>query len=351
MHNDFVPEEEAPEYRQLLTTLRASAQQRAPISSEEQTHMLARVRERFVQTTSEPVLSEVGGFTPPRLSKLHRSSRPTRAFSRLAANLLAALVVIGLILGSWALFKVRPLIPVTSPAVPVSGPSVTTQAHGLEASMHILISGPYFLGELLPIDVALTNHTSQAVGIGGSVRIVDNGFVDACSPFLLRVHIAKGSQPSYAFPDFAFGCFQPYVVTQVAPSQTITVHQYLPLTMSNEVTLMTGIPLSGQPTDPLNRAWPTVHMQIQVGPQIPLDRQLSLQQQNGQVMISTPAGTQVHLLVMQTITCDHYESGSNEWTPLVTNVLHEPTCPTANPHWVYAVSAPGYSIVSGDQTN
>lgn len=348
MHNDFVPEEEAPEYRQLLTTLQASARQRAPISSEEQTQMIARVRERFAHATSEPVLSEVGGFTPPRLSKLHRSPRPTRTFSRLAANLLAALVVIGLILGSWALFKVR---PATSPAVSGPGPSVTTQAHGLAASMHILISGPYFLGELLPIDVALTNHTSQAIGIGGSVRIVDNGFVDACSPFLLRVHIAKGSQPSYAFPDFAFGCLQPYVVTEVAPSQTITVRQYLPLTLSNEVTLMTGIPLSDQPTDPFNRAWPTVRMQIHVDPQIPPDRQLSLQQQNGQVMISAPAGAQAHLLVMQTIACDHYGSGSNEWTPLATNVLHEPTCPTANPHWVYAVGAPGYSIVSGEQTS
>jgi hypothetical protein len=217
--------------------------------------------------------------------------------------------------------------------------------------MRVLIRGPYFLGELLPIDVSFTNHTQRPAGLDGSLRIVNNSIANACFPSALLVQVTNGNNPSYPFPKLDIACTQPYVVTEVEPGQTMTIHQYVPLTKSGEVTLTRGMLLPGRTGDPLDGHWPTVHLQVQVNPQVPQDRALSVLNQEGQVMISVPAGAKAHLLYMQSITCDGYDLGNpSQWTPLSTNVLHEPACPTAHRHWTYVVSAPGYAIVSGSQT-
>jgi hypothetical protein len=53
---------------------------------------------------------------------------------------------------------------------------------------------------------------------------------------------------------------------------------------------------------------------------------------------------------MQSMSCDRYLAVNGaRWTPLATTMLEEATCPTAHPTWVYIVSAPGYTIVSGSQ--
>jgi hypothetical protein len=208
--------------------------------------------------------------------------------------------------------------------------------------MHVLIGGPYFLSELLPIDVSLTNHTHQPVVLEGINRTADLCFSSA-----LMVQVIAGGNPSFTFPKLDVACTQPAFATEVKPGQTITIHQYVPLTRSREVTLTMG-PSSYHLSDPLNGHWPTVH--IQVNPQVPQDRALSLQNQQRQVMIDMPAGAKAHLLYMQTITCENYFGSINiQWTPLLTNVLDEPTCLTAHPHWKYIVSAPGYAIVAGSQ--
>jgi hypothetical protein len=208
--------------------------------------------------------------------------------------------------------------------------------------MHVLIGGPYFLSELLPIDVSLTNHTHQPIGLEGINRTAE-----LCLNSALMVQITAGGNPSFTFPKLDFVCTQSALGTEVKPGQTITIHQYVPLIRSREVTLTMG-PSSHYLADPLNGHWPTIH--IQVNPQVPQDRALSLQNQQRQVMIDMPAGAKAHLLYMQIVTCDSYiDSTDDHWMPLSTTVLHEPICPTAHPHWGYIVSAPGYSILSGSQ--
>ncbi|EFH89598.1 hypothetical protein Krac_11163 [Ktedonobacter racemifer DSM 44963] len=343
MNDDLVPEERAEEYHQLLTAFRSSSQRRVPITAGEQIQILARVRERLAQATSASTLSDVSTFTPQSPFVVHMPTKHVRKSMRFASNLLVAVVVVGLILGSWALFGAYPFSKGTSASriVSGSGPAAQTQASGLQASMHVLISGPYFLSELLPVDVSLTNHTHQTVALEGINRTADLCFSSA-----LMVQVTAGSNPSFTFPRLEVGCTNPAFVTEVKPGQTITIHQYVPLTRSREVTLTMGLSSLHLP-DPLKGHWPIVHMQV--NPQVPQDRALSLQQQQKQVMISIPAGAKAHLLYMQTINCESYfDSGGDHWMPLSTTVLYEPTCPTKRPHWEYIVSAPGYSIVSGN---
>ena len=353
MGDDFVPEEQLPAYFPLLRALRAASRQRMPITPAEQTDIVAHVRDRLAQDASADPLAAGGAFTRPRSFAAHLPTKTASASKRLVGNVLAALVVVGLILGSWALFTTLPLthgIPASPPGA-FAAPTAQAQTDGLEASLRIVIRGPYFLSELLPIDVSFTNHTLKPARLGGSMKIANQGVANACFPSELLVRITAGDHPSAAFPAFGVACTQPYIVTEVEPGQTLTIHQYVPLTRSGAVTLTRGVPIpGGLPVDPLNGRWPIVSVQVQVHPQVPQDRVLSLLNQQGQVVISAPAGAKAHLLVLQSIACDGYLNGAEQWTPLSTTILREPTCPTAHRHWIYVVGAPGYAIVSGRLT-
>jgi hypothetical protein len=355
MSDDLVPEEGEQEYRQLLAMLRSSSHRRVPIAAREQAQIVTQVRERLARATSTSTLPDVGAFTPRSQFVPHLPPRQARTSTRFVNNLLAALVLIGLILGSWVLFRAYPSSSHRTPVSTVSsglGPVAQTQVDGLETSMQVLMSGPYFLSELLPVDVSFTNHTQKPVGLDGSLKIENKSIANACFPPALLVQVTQGGEPSYLFPRLDAGCTQPYIVTEVEPGQTITIYQYVPLTRSEGVTLTRGQVPPNYTGDPLDRQWPTVHLHMQVNPQVPQDRALSLRSQGTQVMISVPAGAKPQLLSMQSITCDGYGGPGNpgQWTPLSTNVLHEPTCPTAHRHWTYVVSAPGYAIILGSQT-
>lgn len=223
--------------------------------------------------------------------------------------------------------------------------------------MQVVIAGPYFLRELLPVDVSLTNHTQQAVQLL-EPRIP----ADLCHDSALMARLTAGSDPAVVFPPspIGVGCTNELRTTQLQPAETLTIHQYVPLTRSGAVTLSMqsarlctpASPLCSSATPypylPLDGHWPTVQLQVQ--PQVPPDRALTLQEQPGRVLIDAPAGAQAQLLAMQSMSCDRYLAVTGaRWTPLATNVLEEATCPTAHPTWVYIVSAPGYAIVSGSQ--
>ncbi len=354
MRDDLVPEEGRQEYHQLLAVLRTSPQRRVPISTGEQAQIIAQVRERLTGAMSASTFPVMGVPIPPGQFTAHPPTRQARTSRRVVANLLAALVVIGLVLGSWVLFKANPFSnrTVAPPSVTVTvsgaGSAAQTQAGGLQASVRVLIGGPYFLGELLPVDVSLANHTQKPVILDGTSRTATLCFSSA-----LLAQVTGGSNPSFSIPRLDVACTQPAYITEVKPGQALTIHQFVPLTRSRAVTLAMKGGTFGPLESPLDAYFhgdlPIIH--LQVNPQVPRDRALSLQNQKGQVMIEMPEGAKVHLLYMQSISCVSYlDSSGAQWMPLATNVLHEPTCPTAHLRWEYIVSAPGYSIVSGSQT-
>lgn len=358
MGDDFVPEEHFPAYLPLLRALQAASRQRMPITPAEQTDIVAHVRNRLPQAASADPLADGGGVRRPRSFVAHLPAKSASTSQRLVGKVLAALVVVGLILGAWALFTRFPSTHGTptsgtpaSPPLFEAAPTAQVQANGLEASLRILIPGPYFLSELLPIDVSFTNHTSSPAGLGGGMKIVNQSTANTCFPSELLVRITAGDKPSFAFPPYSFGCTALYVGTEIEPGQMLTIHQYVPLTKSGAVTLARGVAVPGDfPVVWPNGRWPAVSVHLQVQPQVPQDRALALHNQQGQVLISAPAGAKAHLLVFQSLTCDGYGGGADQWTPLATTVLREPACPTAHRHWIYVVGAPGYAIVWGSQT-
>ena len=75
-------------------------------------------------------------------------------------------LVVGIIISaSLLLFRPQsrssPLTIAATPIIATPGPTARTQANGLEATIHLVTPGPYFLSELLLVDVSLANHTRQ----------------------------------------------------------------------------------------------------------------------------------------------------------------------------------------------
>jgi hypothetical protein len=345
MFDERIPEEREEQHKQLIALLRRGLREPVAISSPEQSQIIARVRERLTQAdefASRPQETPAQQPGQTRSRPVARTSAQKRRTLRLVNGLAVVLVVSILVGASLLLFRSSPHQHATRPPVDSTGPTARTQVNGLQASIHLVTQGPYFLSELVSVDVSLTNHTHMTVQLDGTNKANSASFSSA-----LNAQVTGGSPPSYTLPGFAVGCLQPQYVILLAPSQTLTIHHYLPVTKSGEVTITMG-PQRGLPqvVDPLDGHWPSLH--IRVDPQVPSDRMLSLHAQGEQVMIQAPPTARAHLLYRESITCDQYGNASHaEWTPLATTILSQPVCPTAHKHWEYIVSAPGYAIVAG----
>lgn len=273
-------------------------------------------------------------------------------------NTVAAVLVIVAIIGvSLLLFRPHQTPTGGSPVGPVGTPvTAHVQAGGLEFSMRIT-PGPYFLSELVAADLSLTNHTHTTFTLGGP------SVAGGCGAALF-LNMTGGSAPDYTLPvDAVHPC--PLLQTQLKPGETLTIHQLTSLSSSGDITLMPGAiflhtqvgPNGMQNTtsgpSPLDGHWPSI--KIHVASRVPSDREISLQQEGTQVQINAPAAARTHLYYIYNVTCDAFQggtvgTGNYVWEPISTTTLHEPDCGdygNQNIHWSYAVSAPGYAIVSG----
>jgi hypothetical protein len=282
---------------------------------------------------------------------------PNGRISHRLNNVAAVLVIIVIISISLVLF--RPQLPSAdgSPTGAVGTPvTAHVQAGGLEFSMHFT-PGPYFLSELFVADLALTNRTQTTFTLAGPSGAGPCGAA-------LFLAMTDGVAPNYTLPVSAsHSC--PFMQTQLRPEETLTFHHFIPLSRSGDITLSPGAqflhtqvdPNGGQSiTDgksPLDGHWPSI--KIQVASSVPIDRKIALQQEGTQVQINAPAATHRHLYYIYNVTCNAFQGGTDAtgnyaWQPLSTTILHEPDCGdygNQNIHWYYAVSAPGYAIVSG----
>ena len=346
MFDDMIPEEREEQHKQLIALLRRGLHEPVALTSPEQSQIIDRVRERLMQGddfSSHPVAMPVQQAGQIGATSVVRKSARGGHLPRFV-NGLAAVLVVGILVGA-ALLLFRPALHQNAAPSPTdsAGPTARTQVNGLQATIHLVTPGPYFLSELVSVDVSLTNHTHASFGLEGSSRPDI-----ACFSSALNVQITAGSVPFYTLPTLAIGCLQPLFLTTLAPGQTLAMHYYLPVTKSGEVTIMMGGMTSSHQTIPLDGHWPS--LRIHVNPQVPANRVILLHQQGAQVIIQAPPAARAHLLYRQTITCDQYAGGGSiDWSPLSTTTLSQPVCPTAHKHWQYIVSAPGYSIVSGSR--
>ncbi len=346
MSDDRIPEERHEHYTQLIALLRRGLREPAVTSSLEQSRIIGRVQERLMR----------GDDSSPQVEALPAHQRPfqTRFLPILGVHFrrghvargardLVAVLMVGILVGAILLtfrFVVQP--SGGRPPTASTGPTAVSQVGGLRASIHVVTPGPYFLRELASVDVSLTNQTGQPFELaGGSKPDI------ACYSSALSTQITAGSAPTYALPQLAIGCAQPLFRTTVAPGQTLTLHYFLPVTRSGEVTITMG-GMRGLPrVSPFDGHWPSVS--VHVDPRVPSNRALSLRSQGAQIIVQAPTAARAHLLYLESISCDGYMGGGSrlDWSPLPTAVLSQPACPTGHKHWGYIVSAPGYAIASG----
>ena len=348
MFDDRIPEEREARHKKLIALLRRGLREPVVISSPEQSQIIARVSERLVQADDLATRPEEMPVQQPGQTRSVPRAKTSSQRGRMLrfVNGLAAVLVVGLLVGaSLLLFRSSPHQHAAQPPADSTGPTARAQANGMEASLHLVTAGPYFLSELLSVDVSLTNHTRKTVELLGR-----NKADDLCFSSALNAQVTGGDAPTYTFPRLVFACLQPLYVTWLAPGQTLTMHYYLPVIKSGEVTVTMGSMRDSHLASPLDGHWPS--LRIRVDPRVPSNRMLSLHAQGAQVMIQAPPAARAHLLYRESITCDWYGDGSHaEWTPLATTLLSQPACPTAHKHWEYIVGAPGYAIVAGNRSS
>jgi hypothetical protein len=352
MLDDMIPEEGEEQYKKLIPLLRRGFRDPVTISSPESSQIIAQVRERLMQADYHSSENEKISVQQP--GQITTSGPLTSVRTQQKAriprfiNVLAAVLVVGLLIGtSLLLFRPHPHSPAATPIIASTGPTAHAQVNGLEASIHLVTPGPYFLSELLLVDLSLTNRKQTLLTLNG--RNQPDNF---CSSSVITALITGKDAPSYSFPSLDFVCNQPAFITELMSGHTLTLRQYLPVTKNGEVMITMGT-TRYQPPDPLNGHGPSLH--IHVAPRVPSGRMISLHAQGAQgaqVMVQAPQAALAHLLYMQSITCDNYGGlGLFSWTSLTTTILSQPACPTAHKQWTYIVSAPGYPIVSGSQSS
>jgi hypothetical protein len=265
----------------------------------------------------------------------------------------AVLIVAGTIGVALALASNHTASPPRTVAAPVTK---MAEAGGLNFVMEVT-PGPYFLGELLEADLSLTNESLITYTLEGPVE------VSLCGA-AVSVDMTGGSQPQYVLPiPYIPGC--PFTLSKLTPGETLTLHEFLPVSITGEVTLQSGAdfvqtvagPQGSQSTtpshSPLDGLWPSIT--IAVAAATPSDRHITLQQEGTQVQINAPVAALAHLYYLYTATCNAIQGGTYgiervAWEPITTTTLHEPSCGddgSQTTQWSYVVSAPGYAIASG----
>jgi hypothetical protein len=348
--DDRIPAEKDIGHEQLIALLRRSLRGPVDILASEQSQIIARVRDRLVwggepsYNLGDRSAKQPGdaGSAPIVFPRAKRKPLPHWVRDCVAVLLVGLLVGASLFL-FWSLHQQGIALSPSGAGSGATGPSAQVEVDGLRATLHVVTQEPYFLSELLSVDVALTNTTSTPFSLDGTSK-PDS----ACFTSALSVAVSGGSPPSYIVPRPDIGCLDYLPLTTVAPRQTLTIHQHLPVTMSGVVTVAMGGMGGTRQAPTLDGHWPS--LAIHVASQVPSDRALSLHNQGTQVIIQAPPAAREHLLYMESITCDGYVNGGlADWRPLPTTLLSQPACPTAHKHWKYVVSAPGYTVVAGSR--
>jgi hypothetical protein len=174
MNDDTIPEERQEHYTQLIALLRRGLRGPTAASSVEQSQILARVQERLMQADDVSTQAE-DLLVRPRLLQAGFPSIPSmptrrRRLTHIARDL-AAVLVVGILVGATLLMFRSATRPTgVRPPTVSTGPTAVSQVDGLRASIHVVTPGPYFLSELVAVDVSLTNQTGRSIEIDGSNR-------------------------------------------------------------------------------------------------------------------------------------------------------------------------------------
>ena len=279
-----------------------------------------------------------------------RRQRTNRMFA-------SALVVSLLLIATVFLFSSCSQSQESSGDKPDTGPIISTKVGGLQLSA-TLPPGPYFLREMLGIDLSLTNNAQSPIYAGIP-------FVSSPCGYYSGVVITGGNQ-GYTLPvELGHGCPGDSNNVALQPGKTITVHTYTPLVSSGLLTVAVQTlfykhtaSANGEVIqsldDPLHGNWPKT--QLQVSPTVPKDHQILLKQESNSVSVSGPKEAQSNLVYAYKLTCgsisegDLTETGNYSWDKSASSSIHSPQdsyCSGKKITWTYVFAASGYALASG----
>ncbi len=366
--DDSIPEELEPPQAALVSMLRQASYAPVQLTGEEQAQLLERVQQRLQSPDStgsaidEQATRPAGaiGSMPPKKSAIRPFAiRQRRRIMQFASMLAAVLVVVVIISASLLLFAHRPQQVVTSQPQsvqfgPVGKVTIASEAGGFEMSMEIT-GAPYFLSELLRVDLSLTNHTDKTA-------YVDVPFVESPCGYATGVQVTGEDNPQFVISiSTDHSCPPGGPDTAIKPGQTLTAVKYLPLTNSGHLTLTAETAfyssasqsrgLLKQISSPLDGHWPTIS--INVASKVPADRTISYYRVGPRVFIDAPRPVEY----LYSVYCSDTNNdgggtgtGNFGWESLTKNVVGEPGCPGMNVQWRFAFGLPGYGIVQGNVT-
>jgi hypothetical protein len=273
-------------------------------------------------------------------------------------------VVIAAIVLAGAEFIIHPFFSSSPPPASSGGPAITASSspnlakvrvNGVELALHIAVNGPYFLSELLPVDVTLTNYTGPSLTLNGLP-------VPSPCGSALWVMTTGGGAPHYTLPNAQTHSCPARMGGLILPTgRSLTIHFLLALADSGRITLtgqtsfmvVTPQPGGGQSisfTDgPFAGHWPSLH--INVGSQVPANRKvLSLRVAEPNILVTAPSALRSQLVYIWNISCNEgggtMITGNYRWEALKTEKINDQWCSGTNRLWTVSVGAPGYAIVS-----
>jgi hypothetical protein len=387
MNNSFedtLPEEREAQYKELTAMLQQAYSKPVSVTPNRQAQILERVRERLeIPDSEESVVSQdsIDIIAPSGVLPLREVPRQHR-LSRWVTLIAAVLVIGALVVTDLLIFQARTPSPGTQPTeaqtpspgmqptlAPPIGPlgkpvTVHTQANGLEATMQIT-SGPYFLSELLDIQLSITNHSQDTLWLEPYSEKV-------CAPSYFRdwftLTMMGGGKPSdtnlqHNMADLSYPCKSMLGNGPIRTGQVWIFNRYIVLTNSGRITLSAQLGLEkvvrGQNggnqmlpnSNPLAGHWPSLQISVHTG--IPSDRLITGQQRGMQVTIDAPSLAQSHLFYTYVLRCELSLSSGSSLAPLT---LQQPQCDSGMQHknpadrfvkWTYAVGEFGYAMFSG----
>jgi hypothetical protein len=371
--NDMLPEEQDPQFEELITLLRQADLNPPLIDPTEHAQIISQARARLFSTdfaTSKSEHMPISELSTPNTLGIKSRRQDKRLIH--VVNMLAAVLVVAALIGS-ALLIFGPWSPSqqnhigSAPPIGLVGAPLKVRdvtLDGFERSLKIT-PGPYFLGELLEVDLSITNHTHT------DYWLTPEGF--PCS--LLRVMIIGGGSPHATDVQRSWNglpklleCNWPWsasispMVVQLSVNQTTTIKQYVQLTSSGHITLVAMDNLRRTTNESGRNSTPDTDMVISlhlfVSPLVPSDRQLSLKEQKTLVIISGPPAVRGKLIGEWDTACT--QSGRGVIGPGAISDVTVIAAPSPcifkvttltifdkRLWWAYVVGAPGYDLVSG----
>lgn len=351
---DLLPEEEGNE---LIGLLREKDHTHFDITPAEQKQIAQRVRERLIQVLPAPLPEKE--YEPGQVLMAPVSRPPVtrrQRLMRLASGLVAAVVVGVVIASAFLLFAPQRTIVSDLPIRAIKSSSTTShvEAGGFDMTLGIT-SGPYFVGEMLEVNITLANHTSQA-------QWVASPFTNSACGYAAGVAMLEGLKPTIELPETDHSCPSGAGKSLlILPGKTLHAQKYFVLQWSGNITLTSYIDFRElnknqgyqwyQPAkSPLDGHWPTLH--LQVASQVPQDRQLTAHLKGNQITVDAPANAPLQYLFG--VSCTNGPGSGSEytgnygWQPLQSTTINSPACSMKHITWSYAIGTPGYSIAAGN---